>query len=120
MNAETIGRKAKLEGKPLTDLELLAEIARLKRTVASFGGAMLLAAYQAEAERRGFKEELWFDALEDFRGPEIATLFILKVLSSRMAVLSNPMRENALDLANEHGITVKDLIRTALERAQNV
>jgi HD superfamily phosphodiesterase len=56
MNAETIGREAKLEGKPLTDLELLAEIARLKRTVASFGGAMLLAAYQAEAERRGFKE----------------------------------------------------------------
>lgn len=51
---------------------------------------------------------------------EDATLFILKVLSSRMAVLSNPMRENALDLANEHGITVKDLIRTAMERAQNV
>ena len=51
---------------------------------------------------------------------EDATLFILKVLSSRMAVLSNPMRQDALDLANEHGITVKDLIRTALERAENV
>ena len=56
MNAEAIGRKAKLGGKPLTDLQLLAEIRRLKRTVASFGGAMLLAAYRAEAERRGFKE----------------------------------------------------------------
>jgi len=51
---------------------------------------------------------------------EDATLFILKLLSSRMAVLSNPMRQDALDLANEYGITVKDLIRTALERAQNV
>lgn len=51
---------------------------------------------------------------------EDATLFILKVLSSRMAVLSNPMRQDALDLANEHGITVKDLIRAALERAENV
>ena len=51
---------------------------------------------------------------------EDATLFILKLLSSRMAVLSNPMRQDALDLANEHDITVKDLIRTALERAQNV
>ena len=56
MNAEAIGRKAKLGGKPLTDLQLLAEIRRLKRTVASFGGAMLLAAYRAEAERRGFME----------------------------------------------------------------
>ena len=51
---------------------------------------------------------------------EDAIFFILRVLSSRMAVLSNHMRENALDLANEHGITLKDLISTALERAQNV
>ena len=51
---------------------------------------------------------------------EDAIFFILRVLSSRIAVLSNPMRENALDFANEHGITVKDLIRTAMERAQNV
>lgn len=56
MNAETIGRKAKLGGKPLTDLELLAEIARLKRSVASFGAAMLLEAYRAEAAKRGLKE----------------------------------------------------------------
>jgi hypothetical protein len=56
MNAEAIGRTATLTGEPLTDLQLLAEIARLKKSVASFGGAMLLAAYRAEAERRGFKE----------------------------------------------------------------
>jgi hypothetical protein len=37
-------------------LELLMEIARLKRSVASFGGAMLLAARRAEAQRRGLKE----------------------------------------------------------------
>ena len=51
---------------------------------------------------------------------ECAIFFILRVLSSHMAILSKPMRENALDLVNEHGITVKDLIRTALERAENV
>jgi hypothetical protein len=51
---------------------------------------------------------------------ECAIFFILRVLSSHMAVLSNPMRQDALDLANEHDITVKDLIRTAMERAQNV
>jgi hypothetical protein len=37
-------------------LELLMEIARLKRSVASFGGAMLLSARRAEAQRRGLKE----------------------------------------------------------------
>lgn len=56
MNAETIGRTAKVMGPRITDERLLREIRRLKRSVASFGGAMLLAAYRAEAERRGFKE----------------------------------------------------------------
>lgn len=56
MRADDIGQRATVVGPRLTDLELLAEIDRLKRTVASFGGAMLLAAYRAEAERRGFKE----------------------------------------------------------------
>ena len=51
---------------------------------------------------------------------EEATLFILKVLSSRMAILSNPMKKDALDLANEHGKMVEDLINLALERALNV
>lgn len=51
---------------------------------------------------------------------EDATLFILKVLSSRMAILSNPMKKDALDLAKEHGIMVEDLINLALEIALNV
>jgi hypothetical protein len=56
IRAEDIGKRAVIYGeKPLTDLQLLAEISRLRRSVASFGGAMLLAAYRAEAERRGFK-----------------------------------------------------------------
>jgi hypothetical protein len=59
MNAETIGRKATVVGpnrRSLSDKKLLSEIKRLKRDCASFGGAMLLAAYQADAERRGLKE----------------------------------------------------------------
>ena len=56
MNAEKIGRKATVCGPKLSDKKLLSEIRRLKRTCASFGGAMLLAAYQADAERRGLKE----------------------------------------------------------------
>lgn len=56
MRAEDIGQKATVVGPRLTDLELLAEIARLRRTVMSFGGAALLAAYKAEAQKRGFKE----------------------------------------------------------------
>ena len=41
---------------------------------------------------------------------EQAMIKILKVLNSRMAVMSKPMRDEALTLAEEHGITVKDLI----------
>lgn len=57
MNAEAIGRTVQIHwgGERLTDLELLAEIVRLKRSDASFGGAMLLAAYRAEVARRGLK-----------------------------------------------------------------
>lgn len=56
INAEDIGRRGiVVSDKPLTDLQLLAEIARLRKSVASFGGAMLLSAYRAEAERRGLK-----------------------------------------------------------------
>jgi len=56
LRADYIGRKAKVMGPRLTDEKLLREIRRLKRSVASFGGAMLLAAYRADAERRGLKE----------------------------------------------------------------
>lgn len=40
----------------MSDLELLSEIKRLESSVASWGAAMLLSAYRAEASRRGFKE----------------------------------------------------------------
>lgn len=41
---------------------------------------------------------------------EQAIVKILKVLNSRMAVMSKPMRDEALTLAEEYGIKVKDLI----------
>lgn len=39
-----------------------------------------------------------------------AILKILKVLKSPMMVMSKPNRDEALTLAEEHGITAKDLI----------
>jgi hypothetical protein len=57
ISAEEVGKRAVVYGeKPLSDEQLLREIRRLKRTVASFGGAMLLAARRAEAQRRGLEE----------------------------------------------------------------
>ena len=41
---------------------------------------------------------------------EQAIVKILKVLNSRMAVMSKPMRDEALTVAEEYGITAKDLI----------
>lgn len=41
---------------------------------------------------------------------EEAIVKILKVLNSRMAVMSKPNRDEALTLAEEYGITAKDLI----------
>jgi len=57
VNSEAIGRTVQIHwgGERLTDLELLAEIARLKRSVARFGGAGLRAAYRAVVARRGLK-----------------------------------------------------------------
>jgi hypothetical protein len=57
ISAEEIGKRARICGEQcLTDEKLLKEIRRLKRSVASFGGAMLLSAYRAEASRRKLKE----------------------------------------------------------------
>jgi hypothetical protein len=57
ISAESLGKGATVIGGPvLTDKQLLAKIKRLKREVASFGGAMLLAALRADAYRRGYKE----------------------------------------------------------------
>jgi hypothetical protein len=59
INAEDLGKRAATGSNELLvsmpDLHLLSEIARLTKSVASFGGAVLLAAYQEEARRRGFK-----------------------------------------------------------------
>lgn len=41
---------------------------------------------------------------------EEAIIKILKVLNSRMAVMSKPMRDEALTLAEEYGINANDLI----------
>jgi hypothetical protein len=57
IHAAALGKSAVIcGGRPLSDEKLLKEIRRLKRSVASFGGAILLSAYQAEASRRKLKE----------------------------------------------------------------
>ena len=49
-----------------------------------------------------------------------AIVKILKVLNSRMAVMSKPMRDEALTLAEEHGITAKDLIEEWTKIAERI
>jgi len=57
ISAESLGKGAKVIGGPvLTDKQLLAKIKRMEREVASFGGAMYLAALKADAYSRGYKE----------------------------------------------------------------
>ena len=51
---------------------------------------------------------------------EEATIKILKVLNSRMAVMSKPMRDEAFALAFEHGIMAKDLIEQWAKIAERV
>ena len=51
---------------------------------------------------------------------EEAIIKILKVLNSRMAVMSKPMRDEALTVAEEYGITVEDLIETWTKIAERV
>ena len=51
---------------------------------------------------------------------EQAIIKILKVLNSRVAVMSKPMRDDALTLAEEYGITVKDLIEVWSNMAMGV
>ena len=41
---------------------------------------------------------------------EEAIVKVLKVLNSRMAVMCKPLRDEALTLAEEYGITVSELI----------
>jgi hypothetical protein len=49
-----------------------------------------------------------------------AVLKILKVLNSRMAVMSKPMRDEALTLAEEYGINAKDLIEEWTKIAERI
>lgn len=51
---------------------------------------------------------------------EEATIKILKVLNSRMAVMSKPMRDEAFALAFEHSIMVKDLIEAWTKIAERI
>jgi hypothetical protein len=51
---------------------------------------------------------------------EEAAVKILKVLNSRMAVMSKPMRDEALTLAEEYGINTKDLIEEWTKIAERI
>jgi hypothetical protein len=51
---------------------------------------------------------------------EQAIIKILKVLNSRMAIMSKPMRDEALTLAEEHGITVAELIEEWTKIAERI
>jgi hypothetical protein len=51
---------------------------------------------------------------------EQAIVKILKVLNSRMSVMSKPMRDEALTLAEEHGITVRELIQEWTRIAERI
>ena len=51
---------------------------------------------------------------------EQAIIKILKVLNSRMAVMSKPMKDEALTLAEEYGITVAELIEEWTRIAERI
>jgi hypothetical protein len=49
-----------------------------------------------------------------------AIIKVLKVLKSAMMVMCKPNRDEALTLAEEHGITAKDLIEIWVEICRNI
>ena len=51
---------------------------------------------------------------------EEAIIKVLKVLNSRMAVMCKPVRDEALTLAEEHGINAKDLVEAWTKIAERV
>ena len=51
---------------------------------------------------------------------EEAIIKILKVLNSRMAVMSKPMRDEALTLGEQFGINAKDLIESWTKIAERI
>ena len=52
----------------------------------------------------------WLEEVLDRYDRDAAILKILKVLKNPMMVMSKPNRDEALTLAEEYGITAKDLI----------
>ena len=56
---------------------------------------------------------------KDYMTKEQAIKFILRTITSRMAILS-PDKNKALTLSVEHGITVEDLINTMENIARNI
>jgi hypothetical protein len=51
---------------------------------------------------------------------EQAIIKILKVLNSRMSVMCKPVRDEALTLAEEHGIMVAELIEEWTKIAERI
>lgn len=51
---------------------------------------------------------------------EKAMLKIIKVLKNPMVAACKPMRDDALTLATEHGITVEELINFSYKIAMNI
>ena len=49
-----------------------------------------------------------------------AIIRVLRVLRSQSAAVNKPNREEALTLAEEHGITAKELIDTWVEICRNI
>lgn len=45
---------------------------------------------------------------------------VLRVLNNRMAMMSNPMRDEAYALCFEYQLTVDDLLKRMEERSRNV
>ena len=64
--------------------------------------------------------EKWRDEVLQRYDKDAAILKILKVLNSRMAVMSKPMRDEALTVAEEYGITVEDLIEEWTRIAERI
>ena len=49
-----------------------------------------------------------------------AIIKVLRVLRNQSAAVNKPNREEALTLAEEHGITAKELINTWVEICRNI
>ena len=64
--------------------------------------------------------EKWRDEVLNRYDKDAAILKILKVLKSAMLVVNKHNREEALTLAEQHGITTKELIETWADLAMRI